>query len=37
MTSHPELQIEGVFAFFDAKKMGKNSSSLKPMRHENAH
>ena len=27
-----ELQIEGVFAF-----LGKNASSLKPMRHEKAH
>ena len=26
----------GSFCVFDAKKMGKNSSSLKPMRHENA-
>ena len=27
----------GSFCVFDAKKMGKNSSSLKPMRHENGH
>ena len=27
----------GSFCVFDAKKTGKNSSSLKPMRHENAH
>ena len=27
----------GRFSVFDAKKMGKNSYSLKPMRQENAH
>ena len=33
----PELQIKGVFAFFDTKKMSKNACSPKLMLQENSH